>query len=57
MDDITQSFFDEGKIIGYIECLRDDHKYDDEEIAEKIKEKFQLDDYQARTFVYPIETV
>ena len=50
---ITQSFVDEGKIIGYVECLREEQKASDETIVEKIKERFQLNDYQARTFVYP----
>lgn len=53
---ITQSFVDEGKIIGYVECLREEQKASDEEILEKIKERFNLNDYQARTFVYPRET-
>ena len=50
---ITQSFVDEGKIIGVVEYLREDEKMPDEKIVEKIKERFQLNDYQARTFVYP----
>ena len=50
---ITQSFVDEGKIIGVVEYLRDDEKMSDEKILEKIKERFSLNDYQARTFVYP----
>lgn len=54
---ITQSFVDEGKIIGYVECLRDEQKASDDTILEKIKEKFQLSDYQARTFVFPKEAV
>ena len=52
---ITQSFVDEGKIIGVVEYLREDEKMTDERILEKIKERFQLNDYQARTFVYPKE--
>jgi len=50
---ITQSFVDEGKIIGYVECLRDVVHMNDEAIVKDIKERFQLNDYQARTFVYP----
>ena len=53
MCEVTQSFVNEGKIIGYVECLRDDMKLSDEEIVEKIKQRFQLNDYQARSFVYP----
>ena len=53
MCEVTQSFVNEGKIIGYVECLRDDMKLSDEEIVEKIKQRFQLKDYQARSFVYP----
>jgi hypothetical protein len=52
---ITQSFVDEGKIIGYVECLREEQRASDDIILEKIKERFQLNDYQARTFVYPKE--
>ena len=51
---ITQSFVDEGKVIGVVEYLRDE-KMPDEKILEKIKDRFQLNDYQARTFVYPKE--
>ena len=54
---ITQSFVDEGKIIGVVEYLREDEKIPDEKIMEKIKDRFQLNDYQARTFVYPKEVV
>ncbi len=50
---ITQSFVDEGKIIGAVQILRDVVHMSDEEIVEDIKERFQLNDYQARTFVYP----
>jgi predicted transposase/invertase (TIGR01784 family) len=57
MCEITQSFVDEGKIIGVVEYLREDEKMADEKILEKIKERFQLNDYQARTFVYPKEAV
>jgi hypothetical protein len=32
-------------------------KMPDEKIVEKIKDRFQLNDYQARTFVYPKEAV
>lgn len=53
---VTQSFVEEGKIIGYVECLREEQKLSDEEILEKIKERFRLNDYQARTFVYPKKT-
>jgi hypothetical protein len=54
---ITQSFVDEGKIIGAVEILREEMKMPDEKIVEKIKDRFQLNDYQARTFVYPKEAV
>ena len=54
---ITQSFVDEGKIIGVVEYLKEDEKMPDEKIVEKIKERFGLNDYQARTFVYPREAV
>ena len=54
---ITQSFVDEGKMIGYVECLREEQKASDEITVEKIKERFQLNDYQARTFVYPKDSV
>ena len=54
---ITQSFVDEGKIIGAVEILREEMKLPDEKIVEKIKERFGLNDYQARTFVYPREAV
>ena len=54
---ITQSFVDEGKIIGVVEYLREDEKMSDEKILEKIKERFHLNDYQARTFVYTKEAV
>lgn len=57
MCEITQSFFDEGKIVGYVECQREEYHMPDEKIIEKIKERFQLNDYQARTFVYPREPV
>jgi hypothetical protein len=57
MCEITQSFVDEGKIIGAVEVYREDMKLSDEKIVEKIKERFQLNDYQARTFVYPKEAV
>ena len=53
---ITQSFVDEGKIIGFVECLRVVNHLENEEIVEIIKKEFQLNDYQARTFVYPRET-
>ena len=53
---ITQSFVDEGKIIGVVEYLRKDEKMTDERILEKIKERFNLNDYQAGTFVYSGET-
>ena len=52
---ITQSFVDEGKIIGAVEIYREEMKLSDERIVDKIKERFQLNDYQARTFVYPKE--
>ena len=54
---ITQSFVDEGKIIGVVEYLREDEKMSDERIVEKIKDRFRLNDYQARTLVYPKEAV
>ena len=56
MCEITQSFVEEGKIIGVVEYLRKEMKLSDEEIIEKIKDHFQLNDFQARTFVYPKET-
>ena len=52
---ITQSFVDEGKIIGVVEYLRNVQGKSDEEIVKEIKGFFQLNDYQARTFVYPRE--
>ena len=54
---ITQSFVDEGKIIGAVQILRDVVHMNDEEIMEDIKDRFQLNDYQAKTFVYPKEKV
>lgn len=54
---ITQSFVDEGKIIGAVEIYREEMKLSDEEILQKIKDRFQLNDYQAKTFVYPKEIV
>jgi hypothetical protein len=54
---ITQSFVDEGKIIGAVEILREVVHMDNEDIVKEIKERFQLNDYQARTFVYPKEAV
>lgn len=54
---ITQSFVDEGKIIGVVEYLRNVEDASDEDILDKIKEYFQLNDYQARTFVYSKEKV
>ena len=50
---ITQSFVEEGKIIGAVQILRNINHFDNEKIIEVIKEEFQLNDYQARTFVYP----
>lgn len=52
---ITQSFVDEGKIIGAVEIYKDEMKLSDEQILRKIKERFHLNDYQAKTFVYPKE--
>ena len=57
MCEVTQSFVDEGKIIGVVEYLREEAKMQDEEIIVKIKERFQLTDYQARSFVYPKDSV
>lgn len=54
---ITQSFVDEGKIIGAVMVLRNEMKLPDETIVQKIKDMFQLNDYQACTFVYPKEAV
>ena len=54
---ITQSFVDEGKIIGAVEILREVVHMDNDDIVKEIKERFQLNDYQARTFVYPKEAV
>ncbi len=53
---VTQSFVDEGKIIGAVEIYREEMKLTNEEIIKKIKERFDLNEYQARTFVYPNET-
>lgn len=50
---ITQSFVDEGKIIGAVQILRNVYHLENDKIIEVIKEEFQLNDYQARTFVYP----
>ena len=55
MCEITQSFFDEGRIVGAVQILRNVNHLDNEKIIEIIKEEFQLNDYQARTFVYPKE--
>ena len=57
MCEVTQSFVEEGRIIGYVECLRNINHMDDVEIVDVIKKEFQLNDYQAKTFVYPRETV
>jgi hypothetical protein len=54
---ITQSVVDEGKIIGAVEILREVVHMDNDDIVKEIKERFQLNDYQARTFVYPKEAV
>ena len=53
MCEVTQSFVNEGKIIGAVEILRDVNHMSDEEIIEEIKKRYQLNDYQARSFVYP----
>lgn len=53
---VTQSFVEEGKIIGVVEYLRTVEQLSDEQILERIKEYFQLNDYQARAFVYPKES-
>lgn len=53
---ITQSFVDEGKIIGVVEYLRNVEHLSDNEILEKIKEHFQLNEFQAKSFVFPKET-
>ena len=55
MCEITQSFVDEGEVIGFVKCLRKVVHMPDEEIIKEIKENFHLNDYQARTFVYPKE--
>ena len=52
---ITQSFVDEGKIIGAVEVYREEMKLSDDEVLSRIKERFNLNDYQARSFVYPKE--
>lgn len=57
MCEITQSFVDEGKIIGVVEYLRNVQNKSNDDIVEEIKKYFQLNDYQARTFVYPREGV
>ena len=54
---ITQSFVDEGKIIGVVEYMRNVLHKNNEDIVKEIMEYFQLNDYQARTFVYPREAV
>ena len=53
MCEVTQSFVNEGKIIGAVEILRNIIHMSDEQIVEAIKEQYQLNDYQARSFVYP----
>ena len=50
MCEITKSFVEEGKVIGYIEAMRDDDA-SDEKILTKIKEKFDLSDFEAESFV------
>ena len=57
MCEITQSFVEEGKIIGVVEYLRNVQHKNNEDIVKEIMEYFQLSDYQARTFVYPRETI
>lgn len=52
---ITQSFVDEGKIIGAVQILRDVVHMNDEEIVKDIMNRFQLNEYQAKTFVDPKE--
>ena len=54
---ITQSFVDEGKIIGAVEVYKEEMKLSDEQILQRLKERFQLNDYQAKTFVYSDERV
>ena len=54
---ITQSFVDEGKIIGVVEYLKNVQQKSNEDIVQEIMKYFQLNDYQARTFVYPKEAV
>ena len=45
-----------GRIFRVVDLwYRDDMKLSDEEILEKIKVRFNLDDYHARTFVYSKE--
>lgn len=56
MCEVTQSFFDEGKIVGAVQILRNVNHLEDEEIVEIIKKEFNLNDFQAKTFVYPRET-
>lgn len=48
---ITQSFIDEGKVIGAVQILRDVVHMSDEQIIEEIMNRFQLNEYQAKTFV------
>ncbi len=52
---ITQSIFDEGEIAGAVRILRNINHFDNKRIIEIIKEEFQLNDYQAKTFVYPMQ--
>ena len=51
---VTDSLIEEGMIIGWVMAMKE-HHYPDEEIITKIRERFQLSDYEARTFVYPRE--
>ena len=52
---ITQSFVDEGRIIGYIEARREEGDTEDE-ITEKIKKKYNLNEFQAETFIEGTKT-
>ena len=47
---ITESFVEEGEVIGVVRYLRKRGASDDEILAE-IKEEFNLDDYEAESFV------
>lgn len=47
---ITESFVEEGEVIGFVRYMRK-HGSSDEEIIEEIKSEFDLDDFEAESFV------